>query len=154
MWKTNQAPEKSKADCSKRGLMPSASAVAAIDICLADPLHRGLAECQEQQAVFFYFGQIQPRLQGYWTDELARLYVEASPSSILAKMVVALSSSLTSVHPRFSHFKPLAMKRYAECLRLVRKALKDPKMAMRDDILIAVILLGIYEVCPAKHLDG
>lgn len=138
VWKTDQGPE----NCSKRRF-PS-KAIAAIDICSSP--HPGLAECQEQQAVFFYFGQLQPRLQGYWTDELARLYIEASPSSIVAKMVIAVSSSLTSVHPHFSHFKPLAMKRYAECLRLVRNALKDPKMAMRDDILIAVILLGTYEV--------
>ena len=129
-------------------------AVSPIDICLPNPLRHGLAECQEQQAVFFYFGQIQPRLQGYWTDELARLYIEASPSSILAKMVIALSSSLTSTHPHFSHFKPLAMERYSECLRLVRKALKDPKMVMRDDILIAVIMLGTYEVGSAKDPDG
>ena len=153
VWKTDRAPGKSNVDISKRTFMPSASTVAAIDICLPNPLHHGIAECREQQAVFFYFGQIQPRLQGYWTDELSRLYLEASPSSILAKMVVALSSSLTSVHPRFSHFKPLAMKRYAECLRLVRKALKNPMTAMRDDILIAVILLGTYEVCYAENLD-
>ena len=125
---------------SKRGFISSTAFE-----YLPNPL--GLAECQEQQAVFFYFGQIQPRLQGYWTDELARLYTEASPSSILVKMVIALSSSITSVHPRFSHFKPLAMERYAECLRLVRKALKDPKTAMTDEILIAVIMLGTYEVC-------
>ena len=141
-------------DSSKRRPTPSATAVATIDIYPRNPLHNGLAECQEQQAVFFYFGQIQPRLQGYWTDELARLYVETSPSSILAKLVVAVSSSLTSLHPRFSHFKPLAMKRYAECLRLVRKALKDPTKAMTDEILIAVILLGTYEVCLAKRPDG
>lgn len=105
-----------------------------------------LAQCQEQQADCFYFGQIQPRLTGYWTDELPSLYLMATPSSILSKTASAFTCSFTSLHPRYSHFKPLAMKKYSECLRLVSQAISDPKIIAADETLVAVLLLGTYVV--------
>ena len=105
-----------------------------------------LAQCREQQALFFYFGQLQPRLTGYWTDELAQLYNKASPSSLLTKAVAAFTCSITSLHPHFYHVRPLAMSRYGECLQLVRDTLKNPDSATTDETLAAVILLGTFEV--------
>ena len=120
------------------------------DMSLEQPLMYELAQCQEQQADFFYFGQIQPRLTGYWTDELPSLYLMASPSSILSKTASALSCSITSLHPRYSHFRPLAMKKYSECLRLVGQAISDPETMSSDETLVAVLLLGTYEVGPLQ----
>ena len=113
---------------------------------LEPALQYELAQCREQQADSFYFGHIQPRLTGYWTDELPSLYLMASPSSILSKAASALTCSITSLHPRYSHFRPLAMKKYAECLRLVGQAIRDPKTIASDETLVAVLLLGNYEV--------
>ena len=106
----------------------------------------GVAQCREQQAIYFYFGQIQPRLLGYWTDDLGPLYLHSSPSSILTKTTSALCLSITSLHPLHAHFKPLAMRKYTDCLRLVREAFDDPNTAAADETLIAVLLLGTYEV--------
>ena len=111
-----------------------------------------LAQCREQQALFFYFGQLQPRLKGYWTDELAQLYTKASPSSLLTKVVAAFTCSITSLHPHFYHVRPLAIGRYGECLQLVRAALKNPDSATTDETLAAVILLGTFEVSTASAL--
>ena len=115
---------------------------------LEQPLPYELSQCQEQQADCFYFSHIQPRLAGYWTDELASLYLKASSSSILSKAASAFTCSITSLHPRYSHFKPLALKKYSECLRLVGQAINDPKTIKADETLVAVLLLGTYEVGP------
>lgn len=117
-----------------------------------EPLSYELAQCREQQALFFYFGELQPRLTGYWTDELAQLYAKASPSSLLAKAVAAFTCSITSLHPYFHHVRPLAIARYGECLQLVRVALKDSDSATADETLAAVILLGTFEVCTVNAL--
>ena len=117
------------------------------------PLHPGsadlylrLRECKEQQAVFFYFGHIRPRLQYYWTDDLAKVYAKAGSSSTLAKVVSALACSITSQHPRYTHFRPLAIRKYTECLHLVAKAVNNPSTKTTDETLTAVVLLGAYEV--------
>ena len=111
-----------------------------------EPIYHQLAHCRQQQAVSFYFGHFLPRVRGYWTDDLPDLYTKASPTSLLAKTATALASSIIAIHPNFSHFRLLAIDGYTQCLRLVRKALKDPSLAKTDETLVSVIMLGTYEV--------
>ncbi|KAL8820470.1 MAG: hypothetical protein Q9191_007510, partial [Dirinaria sp. TL-2023a] len=111
-----------------------------------EPPRNELAQCRQQQAIYFFFGQIQPRLPGYWIEDLGSLYLSSSPSSIVAQTALAVSLSFTSLHPRLPHFKPLATRQYAECLRLVRETFDDPIAAVADETLIAVLLLAYFEV--------
>ena len=106
----------------------------------------GLSQDLEQQGVCFYFANLHPRLLGYYTDELPRAYGRENPTSFLSKAITALTSSFTSLHPQYSHFRPIAVSKYAECLRLGREAANDSQTVNSDAFLMAVFLLGTWEV--------
>lgn len=106
----------------------------------------GFTQDLEQQAMGFFFVAIYPRILGYYTDELPRAYSRESHTSILSTATAALALSFTSLHPHHLHFNSLAVSKYAECLRLVRRAANDPRLAESDAFLMAILLLESFEV--------
>ena len=105
----------------------------------------------EEQAICFFFVNLYPRLLGYYTDEIPHLYGRERNKSVLSQAIVALSFSLTSLHPQYWHFKQQAISKYSECLRLVREGARDPEIAGSDSFLAAVLVLASYEV-GSKHM--
>lgn len=83
---------------------------------------------------------------GYYADDLPNVYSREKPASILSLATIALSASFTSLQPQYSHFKPYALSKYVECLRLLREAANDPQIVDSDPFLMAIHVLGTYEV--------
>lgn len=100
----------------------------------------------DQQAICFFFVNVHPLILGYYIDDLPNIYSREMPTSILSLATMALSASFTSLHPKHSHFKPYALSKYAECLRLLREAANDPHIVESDPFLMAINMLGTYEV--------
>lgn len=100
----------------------------------------------DQQAVCYFFVNIHPLLLGYHTEYIPNIISREMPSSILFVATTALSASFTSLHPRYSHFKPYALSKYAQYLRLIRGAADDPEIIKSDAFLMAIYVLGSYEV--------
>jgi len=105
----------------------------------------------DQQATCYFFINVHPLLLGYYIDDLPNIYSREMPTSILSLATMALSASFTSLQPQHSRFKPYALSKYAECLRLLREAANDPQIVESDPFLMAINMLGTFEV---GHLFG
>ncbi len=117
----------------------------------------GLSSCPEQQAICFYFVHLQSLTPGIITYDLPGLYNMADTTSILSKVTAAvalsfIALSFIALNHDYSHYRPLAISKYNECLRLVGKAFGDPVMIQSDEFLMAVLLLGVWEVNCASPL--
>ncbi len=99
-----------------------------------------------QQATCYFFVNVHPLIMGYYADDLPNIYSREMPTSILSIAILALSASFTSLHPQYSRFKSYALCKYAECLRLLREAASDPLIVESDSFLMAINVLGTYEV--------
>ncbi|KAF2100490.1 hypothetical protein NA57DRAFT_74097 [Rhizodiscina lignyota] len=62
-------------------------------------------------------------------------------------------SSLFDVDDRLVHE---SLKLYGQGLQATRRALSDPKLMWKDEVLVACVLLGLYEVfeCPSNSRSG
>ncbi len=112
----------------------------------------GLSSCPKQQAICFYFVHLQPLTPDIITYNLPGLYNMADTTSILSKVTAAVALSFLALNHNYSHYRPLAISKYNECLRLVGKAFGDPVMIQSDEFLMAILLLGVWEVNCANLL--
>ena len=152
MWTENNRFHRGKA--SKRGVSKAILVHMSIDAASSQPSPlRGLAQDLEQQAICFFFLTVYPRLPGYYTDELPLAYSREKHSSILSTATAALAISFTSLDPQQVHFDSYAVSKYVECLRLVRQAANDPETISSDAFLMAICVLGSWEVNHTLHFD-
>ena len=103
-------------------------------------------ESSEVQAVCFFFTHIQPRMTGYWTEDLPMMYTAEHTESVLKKAALSVAYVFTSLNPRRAHFKALAISEYIGALRLVKAVIEDPVMAYSDALIMAILCLGLWEV--------
>ena len=89
-------------------------------------------------------------LRGYWTDSLEAAYSNSPATSVLRKAALALSYSFISLDPRRSSYKRLAISEYIETTRLINVVFQDLSAVYQDELLISLLLLGIWEVCPIE----
>lgn len=78
-------------------------------------------------------------------DWLPRLYGAASPDSALSHIVTALGVACLANAIQVPEFMTRANIKYAETLKRVNSALRDPIEARADETLLVVMLLGLYE---------
>lgn len=99
-----------------------------------------------QQATCYSFVDVHPLIMGYYADDLPNVYSRENPTSILSLATIALTARFTSLQPPYPRFKPCALSKYAECLRLLREAANDPQIDESDPFLMAIHVLGTSEV--------
>lgn len=113
----------------------------------AQPLQASLSQCPEQQSLCFYLTHLLPLLPGYYTDEIPNILVDDSHSSMLSTITQATALSFMALLPQYTHYRVLAVSKYAEALRYVRQGISDPVLGQSDALLVAILMLGTWEVC-------
>lgn len=82
------------------------------------------------------------------------MYAKAPPNSAFACTIVALGIASMSSSMKIPSLMMKANAKYAEALKLINSALRDPVAARLDETLMVVILLGLYEeVCYCLDLN-
>jgi len=79
-------------------------------------------------------------------DYLPALYRKSEPGSILADAVTALGMVCIANSNRDSVLLNKAILKYGATARAVSASLGDIELAKQDDIIISVLLLGVFEV--------
>ena len=119
-------------------------------------------------AVSFWFRHLLtiPRLpdalQGY-LEILGPMYSKASPSSLLHQATRALALAGLSNGQRSALIRVEARKLYAKALRETGEAIRDPKQARSNELLMAIMLFSLYETITSsdntralwnRHING
>jgi len=79
-------------------------------------------------------------------DYLPALYRKSKPGSILADAVTALGMVCIANSSRNSSLLNKAILKYGATARAVSSSLGQIELAKQDDVLISVLLLGVFEV--------
>ena len=119
-------------------------------------------------AVSFWFRHLVriPRLpdalQGYM-EILAPMYMKAMPSSLLHQATRALALAALSNGQKSALIRLEARKLYAKALRETGEAIRDPKQARSNELLMAIMLFSLYETITSsdntralwnQHING
>ena len=117
----------------------------------------GLPQDPEQQSLAFFMTHFAqgPRSEEIWggfLEALQPLLEKADPKSPL--MAAATTTAMGSIawSPGCADFKPRSIQKYVTSLKRINDALKDPKQAKSDNVLMAVLMLGFYEVRLSHHV--
>ncbi|MCJ1287232.1 hypothetical protein MMC26_006580 [Xylographa opegraphella] len=127
-----------------------------------------LQECQERQALCYFFSQFTAIPQHHSTSRgyleyLLPAYFDAAPQSPLFAALSATALATFSNRPGRKVLMYNAQKMYLTAVALIQKAVADPVEAKMDTTIVAVLLLGLYETITCtehslpswgKHVDG
>ena len=113
-------------------------------------LSASLPQCPEQLSLCFYLSHLLPLLPGYYTDEIPDLLANDSHSLVLSIVTQATALNFMALLPQYAHYRVLAISKYAQALRSVRQAISDPVVGESDALLLAVLMLGTWEVGDLK----
>lgn len=112
---------------------------------------RPLAETPEQFALCTFFTQFvivpsHPDGQRGFLECLLPLYTAARHDSLLSVATSAVALSISGGHPWRRADYCLGRLAFGRALRMVAAAIQDPLASTEDETLMAVLLLGFYEV--------
>ena len=117
----------------------------------------GLSQDPEQQAIVFFMTEFAANTNrvedvvGGYLDPLPSLFERASLESPLNAAMTTTAMGTIAWTRGNEEFKPQSLSRYVTALQRINDALKDPQQSKSDDVLLAVLLLGFYEVCPTRN---
>ena len=111
----------------------------------------GLPQDPEQQSICFFMDKFvqDSRTEEIWGGSLEALpavYNQVSVNSPLALATAATSMSSVAWNPECAHFKPVSLQKYVKSLKLLNDSVQDPTESKSDGVLMAVLMLGFYEV--------
>ncbi|KAL9105083.1 MAG: hypothetical protein Q9163_000001 [Psora crenata] len=107
-------------------------------------------EIPEQQAIcaFFLDFVLLPRhpdtVRGH-LEHLLPLYQEASPDSALSLATTSVALAISGNGQTRQPHQPLARTFFGRAIRKTSAAIKDPIESIKDETLMAVLLLGLFE---------
>lgn len=78
-------------------------------------------------------------------DCLPRLYAAAPPDGALSSIVTALGMACLADCMEVPEIMMRANLKYAQSLKAINSAMRDPVGARADETLLVVMLLGLYE---------
>lgn len=129
---------------------------------IASPTHSGyflplslpksFHDSPEEQAVngFFLNYVLIPRhphsRRGY-LDCLLPLYQNARHDSLLSLATTAMALAIEGGSPSTAHYRQLSHSFFGRALVKTSRAIRDPVESIKDETLMAVLLLSFYEVC-------
>ncbi|KAG8531775.1 uncharacterized protein KY384_003411 [Bacidia gigantensis] len=124
-----------------------------------DFIQFGLPQDPEQQSVAFFMSNFAFRAEqseeiwGGCLSALPTFLEQASPKSPLAAAAATTSMAAIAWSPGGEEFRKQSLSRYVTSLKRINDALKDPKQAKSDNLLMAVLILGFYECDPEPFED-
>ena len=120
-----------------------------------DFISSSLPQCPEDSAVCYFMTNYvmrsrHPETSRGFMEHLLPFYVSSSSNSPLSFATTATAlyahRELIPGTAARSAARARAVANYVEALRLINLAIQDPKEAKSDSLLMAVLLLGLYEV--------
>ena len=119
-----------------------------------DFIRSSLPECLEDNSLCYFMTNYvmcsrHPETRKGFMEHLVPFYTSSSSSSPLSLATTATalcSTRYPSSSPIRSTIKAKAIAKYLEALRLTKVAIQDPQEAKSDSLLMAVLLLGLFEV--------
>lgn len=111
----------------------------------------------EDQAIAFVFhnyasDNYEPCFSPGFFDYLPHIYKKSPPGSVLAEAVVALGLVGIANLNRDSLLLSEATLKYGTTARAISATLGDIEFAKQDEILISVLLLGLFEVISSSEM--
>lgn len=147
-YRDTQFSDSGKPKCSRKTECSSRKkGQHSFEYVFAQPLQATLLQCPEQQSLSFYLSHLLPLLPGYYTDEIPQILVNDNHSSVLATITQATALNFMALLPQYAHYRVLAVSKYVEALRRVRHAISDQIVGQSDALLLAILMLGTWEVC-------
>lgn len=139
----------SKDDFGTMAVKPNTS-----DIILANEfIPLGLPQDPEQQALAFFMTKfantstaVSGEIWGGCLEALPSLLEQASIDSPLTAAATTTAMGSIAWSPGCAEFKPQSLSRYVTALNRINDAIKDPVESQSDNVLMAVLMLGFYEV--------
>ena len=110
------------------------------------------------EATYFFFHNFvsgDPRSRDFlnaYSHVLPVLYRQDSSFGVVPKIIEAIGLASISNLKRSPDLMIAAGRKYATVLRTINASIQDPKEASTDQTLIAVILLGMFEVFQAMMM--
>lgn len=119
----------------------------------------GLPQDPEQQSICFFMSKFvqDSRTEEIWggsLEALPTIYNEVGANSALSLATAATSMSSVAWNPECAHFKPVALQKYVKSLKLLNDAVQNPQESKSDGVLMAVLMLGFYEVSSKRFYHG
>ena len=105
-----------------------------------------LSQNVDQTAICFFVVHVMPNMPGHYIELIPEALNKAPTSSALDAAIRAASLGIMVLHPRQRHLRPLAFARYIEAMKFARREMRDPDHCGSDEILMAVLLFGLFEV--------
>ena len=139
----------SKDDFGTMAVKPNTS-----DIILANEfIPLGLPQDPEQRALAFFMTKfantstaVSGEIWGGCLEALPSLLEQASIDSPLTAAATTTAMGSIAWSPGCAEFKPQSLSRYVTALNRINDAIKDPVESQTDNVLMAVLMLGFYEV--------
>lgn len=110
---------------------------------------RGLSVPPEDEATSYFFHNFvseNPASLTAYSHMLPTIYRQGSSYSALYKIIEAIGLAGISNVKQAPELMVAAGQKYARVLRAITASIQDPKEASTDQTLIAVMLLGLFEV--------
>ncbi|KAL8797390.1 MAG: hypothetical protein Q9195_000545 [Heterodermia aff. obscurata] len=89
---------------------------------------------------------------------LPSLYTATLDGSLLHQAVASVSLAIAGAAPRNTRDRILAQTKFGEALKSTNRAIKDREESVKDETLLAVLLMGLYEritsIAEASALSG
>ena len=113
-----------------------------------------LPQCMENNAVCYFMNNYvlvsrHPDTRRGFMEHMPSFYTVARVESPLSLATTAIAMFSTRNVPAGAARRAMVIKavaKYVEALRLINVAIQDPQEAKSDELLMAVLLLGLYEV--------
>lgn len=111
----------------------------------------GLSQDPEQQSVCFFMTKFvqedrQEEIWGGSLEVLPSIYNKSDANSALSLATTATAMSSVSWNPECAHFKSVSLSKYVKSLKALNDIIQDPEESKTDNVLMAVLMLGFYEV--------
>ena len=144
---------------------PVPNPVAVIDFFIA-PVHklerntiaiRSLSVPLEEEATYYFFHNFvseDPTTATAYSQVLPDLYRQNSPFSALSKIIDAIGFAGIANMKHAPKLMVAAGQKYAKVLRAITASIQDSKEASTDQTLMAVMLLGLFEVWHSRKINS
>jgi hypothetical protein len=110
-------------------------------------MYRELSTPVEEQAMFFFFqNYILDDFKGYYSY-IPSVYSTVPEGSALGEAITSLGMAGIANSKKDTKLMINANFKYTSALHTINAALRDPHEAKTDQTLVAVMLLGLFEVC-------
>ncbi|KAL8969247.1 MAG: hypothetical protein Q9197_004439 [Variospora fuerteventurae] len=126
-------------------------------------LPRSFHDTPEQQAVNTFFSNYiliprHPFSERGYLECLLPLYQNTRHDSLLSLATVAMALAIQGTSPPNKHCRVLSQDYFGKALIKTGKAIRDPIESLKDETLIAVLLLSFYErvlaISESKQISG